>query len=577
MATAKVNNNEHPPKADLRRKMAEYPLPVITPGTIDPALMIGNEPTKQARIVLDAFNAAVAVNDAQALENCFFSTQAYWRDQLALTYHLRTFTTPASIAASFLETKRLRAVKDGMELDAEAHFIPVTPVLQFIDCSITFRTVSPAALCRGRMVLLPVKTTLDNGTETVQWKIWALATWIESLDLQPEDKTLLELPRRELDGLNTFETDVFIIGAGNSAVSLAARLKTLGVDSVMIDRNAHPGDNWALRYDCMKFHIPTSFCHLPFMNYDDELLAPHLLTRDELAEQVRRYIATFHLNLINSATTQSTVYDKSTKRWLVTFKTPTGQATAVAKHLVQATGIGSQKPYLPAMKDEGLYKGISLHSASYKNATELRDKGVKTVLIIGSANTAFDILEDCHASRLPTVTMVVRSPTYLIPISYITNPHSLAAYDNMPLAVADAQYLTLPAFIDGQLGASMFRHLATEGDEPARYAALAKAGFPVIDSAHPDGVLTHYLLERAGGHYVDTGGVRLIEEGKVGVKAGTEPVGWTADGVRFKDGSVVGADAVVWCTGFADRDASGVAGEVMGGDGDGEKGEMGGM
>lgn len=51
----------------------------------------------------------------------------------------------------------------------------------------------------------------------------------------------------------------------HSAAALAARLKTLGVDSVMAERNPRPGDNWALRYDCMRFHIPTSFCDLPFM------------------------------------------------------------------------------------------------------------------------------------------------------------------------------------------------------------------------------------------------------------------------------------------------------------------------
>lgn len=51
----------------------------------------------------------------------------------------------------------------------------------------------------------------------------------------------------------------------NRAIALSARLKALGVDSVMAEKNPCPGDNWALRYDCMKFHIPTSFCELPFM------------------------------------------------------------------------------------------------------------------------------------------------------------------------------------------------------------------------------------------------------------------------------------------------------------------------
>lgn len=52
----------------------------------------------------------------------------------------------------------------------------------------------------------------------------------------------------------------------NSAIALAARLKALGTESIMAERNAHAGDNWALRYDSMRFHIPTSFCHLPYMS-----------------------------------------------------------------------------------------------------------------------------------------------------------------------------------------------------------------------------------------------------------------------------------------------------------------------
>jgi hypothetical protein len=50
-----------------------------------------------------------------------------------------------------------------------------------------------------------------------------------------------------------------------SAVSLAARLKALGVESVMSEQNAQVGDNWALRYDCLQFHVPTSFCDMPYM------------------------------------------------------------------------------------------------------------------------------------------------------------------------------------------------------------------------------------------------------------------------------------------------------------------------
>jgi cation diffusion facilitator CzcD-associated flavoprotein CzcO len=110
---------------------------------------------------------------------------------------------------------------------------------------------------------------------------------------------------------------------------------------------------------------------------------PELLSREDLASQVRRYVAAFNLNMITSAQIQSTQYNPSTKRWLIKFQTPAGQRTAISKHVVMATGIGSQKMNLPSIADEHLYKGISMHSVQYKNAEQLKAKGAKV------SNTAF--------------------------------------------------------------------------------------------------------------------------------------------------------------------------------------------
>lgn len=124
-------------------------------------------------------------------------------------------------------------------------------IQQFIDFDFTFRTDSPAAACRGLIKLLPVKTRLDNGNEVIDWKIWTLSTILDTLDIHPENEALLQGPRKNLTE-SSLTTDVVIIGGGNSAVTLAARLKAFGVESIMVERNAQPGDNWKLRYDCMK-------------------------------------------------------------------------------------------------------------------------------------------------------------------------------------------------------------------------------------------------------------------------------------------------------------------------------------
>jgi cation diffusion facilitator CzcD-associated flavoprotein CzcO len=194
----------------------------------------------------------------------------------------------------------------------------------------------------------------------------------------------------------------------------------------------------------------------------------------------------------------------------------------------------------------------------------------QSVLVIGSANTAFDVIEDCHAAGLQT-TMVVRSPTYILPVQYVFDQRALGAYD-LDVENTDKLLMTLPTWVDDHLVHGFLALMA--GKEPDRYSALAAAGFPVIDSRDPDASLSHHLYERAGGHYVDIGGTKLIAEGKVGVKAGVEPVAYTATGVRFSDGSTADADAVVWCTGFADKNARETAAGILGGgvgDGDSEK------
>lgn len=78
-----------------------------------------------------------------------------------------------------------------------------------------FKTSFPVATCSGRLLLLPTKVR-ENGKETITWKIWILSTWIENLDLQVEDETLLRSPGRNLDGFETIETDVLIVGGGNA-------------------------------------------------------------------------------------------------------------------------------------------------------------------------------------------------------------------------------------------------------------------------------------------------------------------------------------------------------------------------
>ncbi|KAL8393977.1 hypothetical protein RB595_003663 [Gaeumannomyces hyphopodioides] len=551
----------YPPRASLKALMADNPLPHVTPGIVDEAAMTSEQCAAVASGVLAALNVALTAGDAAAGEACFYPGQAYWRDSVALTWHLRTFSTGRVVATALVETGRMRRLGGGFAITGDVAF---RPELSTLDCALAFRTGSPAATCTGQAFFLPVR---NGGDGPVEWKIWILSTRLENLDVHPENERLLRSPGMGLDDNGDFETEVMIIGAGNAAASLAARLKALGVGSVMVERNANVGDNWALRYDSLSFHVPTAYAHMPYLHYDDKFLK-QMLPRDELARHMRRYVDEFHLDVITSATVRSARYSLTSKRWTVRIETPTGSRTAVARHLVQATGVGSQQPYMPQLADRQVYKGISIHSAEYRNPRAPLG-AARRVVVVGSASTAWDIVRDLHEAGAEVI-MVARSGTYILPLEHVAHPSTLGVY-NVGVKAADTLFMAMPTFVDAQLGSLGLARLAAA--EPDRYKALAAAGFPVVDSAHPSRPsLQVHLLERAGGHYVDTGGAtELVAQGKVGFRAGVEPVAFVETGLRLNDGSTVQADAVVWCTGFRDQDARKTAVEVLGGPPETEK------
>lgn len=161
--------------------------------------------------------------------------------------------------------------------------------------------------------------------------------------------------------------------------------------------------------------------------------------------------------------------------------------------------------------------------------------------------------------------MNARSPTYIFPWDYALAPAGLGLYEQIPVDLADKLRMSGPAGIGGQLNKGLYANLAAK--EADRYKPLAAAGFPVYDSVGGEADLVHHLLERGGGHFNDIGeGIELIVSGKVAVKGSVSPVAYTETGLKFSDGSTVDADAIVWCTGFKDKDRS-VTTEVLGGKG----------
>jgi len=121
-------------RGDLRKAFKTQPLPVVPAGTLAATGSI--DATAAARSVLDQLNRAISKADAPALGALFLSAgqgDTYWKDQLALTSHLRTFHGPNAITESLLELAAARDIVDGFQPAGEAVLLPVGPTLVCTD------------------------------------------------------------------------------------------------------------------------------------------------------------------------------------------------------------------------------------------------------------------------------------------------------------------------------------------------------------------------------------------------------------------------------------------------------------
>jgi hypothetical protein len=119
---------DFPPAANLRAELAKHPLPTI-PADINVDALSGEQRTSIAEGVLENLNHALSSSNADALARCFFPDQAYWKDVLALTWHLRTFSGARTVAAALAKLTALRKIEGGVKLEGEPMWIRVSPVL----------------------------------------------------------------------------------------------------------------------------------------------------------------------------------------------------------------------------------------------------------------------------------------------------------------------------------------------------------------------------------------------------------------------------------------------------------------
>lgn len=340
-----------------------------------------------------------------------------------------------------------------------------------------------------------------------------------------------------------------MIGAGQAGLTAAARLKLLGLNALLVDRNQRIGDNWRNRYHQLVLHDPVWYDHMPYLNFPRHW--PIFTPKDKLADWFESYAKALELNVWMKSTVTKSSWDEKSKTWEVTVERTNEDGSKETRvfhphHIIQATGHSGKKNF-PTIKGMENFKGSRLcHSSEFSGAKP--NGNGKKVIVVGCCNSGHDISHTFQENGYD-VTMVQRSTTCVISSTAITDIALAGLYseDGPPVDDADVWLYGTPNSVlkTIQVGVTA---LQNEHDKEI-LQGLEKAGFKLDQGPDSAGLFFKYF-QRGGGYYIDVGASKLIAEGKIKIKQGQEIAEVTEHGLKFADGSELEADEIIFATGY---------------------------
>jgi putative flavoprotein involved in K+ transport len=496
---------------------------------------------------LARFEEALANPDNAALTT-LFHPDSYWRDVLALSWTLQTVNGRDAILARLkAQAGAAQPANFAVDPDRAAPRRVRRAGTDCIEASFRFET----ATGRGSGIL---RLTPDSDGKPM--KAWTLLTALEELK-GFEEQIGTARPRgsaysRDFRGPNWLDLrkasadyadrdpTVLVIGGGQSGLCIAARLKQLNVDTLIVDREVRIGDNWRKRYHALTLHNQVQVNHLPYMLFPPNW--PTYIPKDKLANWFEAYVEGMELNFWTATEFEGGHYDETLGRWTVTLRRADGsQRIMHPKHVVLATGVSGipNLPEIPGLKN---FAGKVMHSSGYDDGENWKGK---KALVIGTGNSGHDIAQDLYSSGAE-VTLVQRSSTLIVSIEpsaqLVYAPYNEGTLEDndligasMPLALARKSH-------------AMTTDKSKELDKDL-LAGLERVGFKLDFGEDNTGWQFKYLT-RGGGYYFNVGCSDLIIKGDIKLRQFADLDGFTAEGARTRDGETIAADLIVLATGY---------------------------
>jgi len=436
-----------------------------------------------------------------------------WRDKVVFAWEYRTFNGQDDIQKAADDLLPTTPCSNFRLLDPQPAVQAPYPDLQYIQVHLAFDTDVVGA------------SAVVNLVQTQQgFKVWTMHTAIESLHQFPELPNrdghmigpLSWVAQREIDTkFETSQPEVVIIGGGHNGLMMGARLKALGVPTLILERNERIGDNWRKRYEALSLHFPHWADHFPYMPYPEHW--PVYTPAAKLGDWLEWYVSAMELYVWTQASVVDCQQDSDTGRWTLSVdRVGHENRTLTPKHVVMATSLAGV-PQMPTIAGMDQFKGTVRHSTAHDSSREWVGK---KVLVVGTSSSGFDTAYD-FARRGIDVTLLQRSPTYIMSLTHSV-PRIIGGYEpkngvRPSLDIQDRIAYSMPVGPGEELGRRLANELLELDAELIQ--GMEAAGFKTWAGQRGTGTQTLGYTKN-GGFYFDAGACDHVISGNIKIEQG---------------------------------------------------------
>ena len=365
--------------------------------------------------------------------------------------------------------------------------------------------------------------------------------------VHPGRKNWLEQRADEQQRLGSTEQPYcVIVGGGQGGIVLGARLRRLGVPTIIVEKNERPGDSWRKRYKSLCLHDPVWYDHLPYLPFPDDW--PVFAPKDKIGDWLEAYTKLMELNYWGSTVAEKARWDGVARCWELRVVRKGVPVTLRPQHLVFALGV-SGYPNLPQIAGAETFKGVQHHSSRHPGSEGWRGK---KAVVLGSNNSAHDICADLWEHGAD-VTMIQRSSTHVSVSSTLMEVTLGPLYSEQAVAAgvdhdkADLIFASIPYKLLGPMQVPVYAEMRKRDAD--LYARLEKAGFLLDWGDDGSGLFLKYV-RRGSGYYIDVGASELVANGSIKLRSRVNIERIKEHSVVLTDGTELPCDLLVYATGY---------------------------